>query len=62
LFPLSEQKYLAAHIPNAKFTEIGSVYGHDGFLLEFEAIAKEIIQFLKNNNTHSKPALPAHSQ
>jgi homoserine O-acetyltransferase/O-succinyltransferase len=51
LFPLSEQKYLAAHIPNAKFAEIGSVYGHDGFLLEFEAIEKEITRFLTNNST-----------
>jgi homoserine O-acetyltransferase len=57
LFPLPEQKYLATHIPDAKFAEIDSVYGHDGFLLEFEAIEKEITQFLKNNNTIKSPIL-----
>jgi homoserine O-acetyltransferase len=62
LFPLSEQKYLATHIPNAKYAEIDSVYGHDGFLLEYEAIEKEIMQFLKNNNTYNKAALPAHTE
>lgn len=46
LFPLSEQKYLATHIPHAKFTEIDSIYGHDGFLLEFEAIERAIQQFI----------------
>ena len=46
LFPLSEQKYLANYIPNARLAAIDSVYGHDGFLLEFDAIASEIKQFL----------------
>lgn len=55
LFPLSEQKYLATHIPNAKYAEIDSVYGHDGFLLEYEAIEKEITRFLKNNNPITAP-------
>ena len=62
LFPLSEQKYLAAHIPNAMFAQIGSVYGHDGFLLEFEAIEKEITQFIKNNSALNKTVQPVHSQ
>lgn len=34
LFPVSEQKFLAQHIPGAKYQEIPSLYGHDGFLLE----------------------------
>lgn len=46
LFPLTEQEYLAKHIPNATLAIIDSVYGHDGFLLEFEAIEKEIRQFI----------------
>ena len=50
LFPLSEQKYLAKHIPNAKYAEIDSIYGHDGFLLEFDAIASEIKKFLQTKN------------
>jgi homoserine O-acetyltransferase/O-succinyltransferase len=46
LFPLSEQEYLAKHIPGARLAVINSLYGHDGFLLEFEVIEKEIIVFL----------------
>jgi len=49
LFPLSEQRYLAKHIPGALLVEIDSVYGHDGFLLEFEAIESEIKKFLLTN-------------
>lgn len=40
LFPISEQQFLAAHIPIANFAAIESLYGHDGFLLEFEQIEK----------------------
>lgn len=47
LFPLSEQRYLAEHIPGAKLAVIQSLYGHDGFLLEFEMIEKEITTFLQ---------------
>ncbi|HEX8505848.1 MAG TPA: homoserine O-acetyltransferase [Hymenobacter sp.] len=38
LFPLSEQRELAAHIPGAMYAELDSRYGHDGFLLETAAI------------------------
>lgn len=48
LFPLSEQKYLAQHIPHAQLAVIDSVYGHDGFLLEFEAIEQAIKQYIPN--------------
>ena len=48
LFPLTEQQYLARHIPGAKLSTISSLYGHDGFLLEFEKIEKEIQTFLAN--------------
>lgn len=40
LFPIAEQKFLAQHIPNASLYIIDSLYGHDGFLLEFEEITK----------------------
>ena len=46
LFPLSEQQFLAENIPHAKFTAINSLYGHDGFLLEFEQIQHIISGFL----------------
>ncbi|RXK39320.1 homoserine O-acetyltransferase [Tremella mesenterica] len=38
LFTTTEQKELAAHIPDAELVVIPSPDGHDGFLLEFEAI------------------------
>jgi len=46
LFPVSEQQFLALHIPDAKFTSINSLYGHDGFLLEYEQLQHLITQFL----------------
>lgn len=52
LFPLQEQKYLADHIPNATLEVIQSVYGHDGFLVEFDQMKKIIKHFL--NKTLSK--------
>lgn len=42
LCPPEEQKFIAKHIPNAKYIEIDSLYGHDGFLLEFEKIGLAI--------------------
>lgn len=53
LFPLSEQEYLARHIPGARLAVINSLYGHDGFLLEFEIIEKEILEFLPNKTFRS---------
>jgi homoserine O-acetyltransferase len=38
LFTTTEQKELAAHIPGSELVLIPSPDGHDGFLLEFEAI------------------------
>ena len=46
LFPITEQEELAALIPDAKLVIIDSLYGHDGFLLEYEKIANSIKQFL----------------
>lgn len=43
LFPASEQKFLAQHIPNAELEVIQSAYGHDGFLVEFN-VMKDIIK------------------
>ncbi len=48
LFPPEEQKFLAQHISNARYAEINSFYGHDGFLIETEILTKEIGNFLKN--------------
>lgn len=38
LFPPSEQKFIANHIPKAKYIEIESLFGHDGFLVELEEL------------------------
>jgi homoserine O-acetyltransferase len=46
LFPVSEQRFIAANIPGAKFATIDSLYGHDGFLLEYEQIQQIISRFL----------------
>lgn len=42
LCPLAEQKIMAQHIPGAKFAEIDSPYGHDGFLIEGKLIGDAI--------------------
>lgn len=42
LFPPAEQQGLARYIPGAKYIEINSLYGHDGFLIENEAIKQAI--------------------
>lgn len=47
LFPLAEQKFLAEHIPGAKFEVLTSLYGHDGFLVEFEHMKTIIKHFFK---------------
>lgn len=46
LFPVEEQQYLARHIPGARYAEIPSLYGHDGFLLETKALTELLLEFL----------------
>ena len=53
LFPPSEQKLIAAHIHNARYQEIYSDYGHDGFLIEYAQLEKIIGQFLGNSQSSS---------
>ncbi|KAJ8089091.1 homoserine O- acetyltransferase [Marasmius tenuissimus] len=47
LFTPSEQREIAAHIPDAELIIIQSPDGHDGFLLEFEQINSHILRVLK---------------
>lgn len=49
LFPLNEQRYLAENIPNASLEVIRSIYGHDGFLVEFDQL-KTIIKHYFNKS------------
>ncbi|MCS6821124.1 MAG: homoserine O-acetyltransferase [Microscillaceae bacterium] len=53
LFPPTEQQFLAQHIPHATYKEIHSLYGHDGFLLEYEALTRLLNEFVFANNTKS---------
>ncbi len=49
LFPVTEQEFLAAHIPQASLEIIDSIYGHDGFLTEAEKLNHVITRFLPLN-------------
>ncbi|MBI1343864.1 MAG: homoserine O-acetyltransferase [Terrimonas sp.] len=46
LFPPREQELIASRIPGAAYACIDSLYGHDGFLLEFEKTEQLIRSFL----------------
>ncbi|WP_345270227.1 homoserine O-acetyltransferase family protein [Nibrella viscosa] len=46
LFPPSEQQFLARHIPDAVYQEIDSLYGHDGFLIEFKPLSQIIRKWM----------------
>ena len=49
LFPIEEQQYLFNHIPKSAFAELDSFYGHDGFLIETEALTNIITSFFKTD-------------
>ena len=46
LFPPSEQQFLARHIPDAAYEELDSLYGHDGFLIEFRPLTTLIRKWM----------------
>lgn len=46
LCPVPELQYLADHIPQSTFALIDSLYGHDGFLVETEAITQHLSRWL----------------
>jgi homoserine O-acetyltransferase len=48
LFPASEQEFLAARIARAQLARIHSHFGHDGFLVEFEALKSAVFSFLQH--------------
>jgi homoserine O-acetyltransferase len=47
LFQISEQRFLAEHIPGATLSCLQSQYGHDGFLVEFDQLCNIIQNFYK---------------
>jgi homoserine O-acetyltransferase len=50
LFPVEEQKYVAANIPYAEYVEIDSSYGHDGFLIESELVTEVVRKFWERSS------------
>jgi homoserine O-acetyltransferase len=57
LFPPNEQEFLAKHIHSAELTVIDSIYGHDGFLLEYEKITSVIKHFLNRQKVNEPKKL-----
>jgi homoserine O-acetyltransferase len=49
LFPIEEQEYLFRHISKSAFAALDSFYGHDGFLIETEALTNIITSFFKTD-------------
>lgn len=54
LYPPVEQQFIAQHIPGGIFEQISSLYGHDGFLLEFGKIGTIISNFLNQHKGQQK--------
>lgn len=50
LFPLHEQRILVDHIPDARLEIMSSLYGHDGFLVEFEQLSSHIKKFFAQDH------------
>ena len=53
LFPPQEQQFIAQHIPNARYEEIESTYGHDGFLIETAKLTETISLFLSEHKVYA---------
>jgi homoserine O-acetyltransferase/O-succinyltransferase len=51
LFPVTEQKFLAENIPMAEYVEVTSLYGHDGFLVEFDQLDSILKHFYHRKKT-----------
>lgn len=56
LCPPEEQRFMAHHLPHAHLVEIDSPYGHDGFLVEREQIARSLLEWLSRQKTPLKSA------
>lgn len=62
LFPLEEQALLIRHLPDARLAVLDSLYGHDGFLIEFKKIHQFVAAFLDGRILpHQRNGNPARS-
>ena len=52
LYPIAEQEYLQKTIPGAELLNIGSDFGHDGFLLEYEKIETALKKCIADSSSH----------
>lgn len=59
LYPPQEQQVLADHLPRARYEMLESAHGHDGFLIETEALGDMIARFRVANR--ASPNLKAVS-
>jgi homoserine O-acetyltransferase len=46
LCPVTEQAFLANHLPDARLVVIDSAYGHDGFMVEAEVITRYLSEWV----------------
>lgn len=58
LFPAEEQQFIARHIPGAIWAAVDSIYGHDGFLVETEAVADLVRRFMQATSRSQSLFLP----
>ena len=54
LFPIQEQKFLVDNIPDARLEIMSSLYGHDGFLVEFEQLSNHIKKFFDQDQLSAR--------
>lgn len=48
LYPLSEQRELVQHLPNAVLNVLDSPHGHDAFLIELEELNRRVLRWREN--------------